>query len=376
MNNNYDIIIIGAGLSGISLAIELSLRTDKTILILEKKDRLKKDKNWCFWSKPKNYFSDIVENRWDKIVIRAKGRKLVKEHSQHSYLRISSKKFYDEGLKIINKTKASKILFGQEIKKIKEFRDYIQVTTKKNTFYGKTLFNSMPKEISEKKLKQHFFGIEVTSEKPVFNRKEIILMDFQGKKDLVHFFYLLPYTNKNALIETTYFSNSIFGILHYKNDIRAYLKNNFPNERFRVDFCEKGILPMYKTESISTKRNIQIGTSNNWLKISTGYGFQKAFLNSAKIVDCILDNKRILIPKSRIGEILDKIFCEFLNKYPNDYEDFFFRFFSRLSLKTIINFLTEKYNILDLLKVLLVLPKKKLILTAISIFKKKAYYVD
>ena len=35
--NNYDIIIIGAGLSGLTLASELSKKTAKSILILEKK---------------------------------------------------------------------------------------------------------------------------------------------------------------------------------------------------------------------------------------------------------------------------------------------------------------------------------------------------
>ena len=35
--NNYDIIIIGAGLSGLTLALELSKKTAKSILILEKK---------------------------------------------------------------------------------------------------------------------------------------------------------------------------------------------------------------------------------------------------------------------------------------------------------------------------------------------------
>ena len=43
--NNYDIIIIGAGLSGLTLALELSKKTAKSILILEKKRKLFFDKN-------------------------------------------------------------------------------------------------------------------------------------------------------------------------------------------------------------------------------------------------------------------------------------------------------------------------------------------
>ena len=51
---DFDIIIIGAGLSGLSLAIEIITRTKFTVLLLEKKRKLQKDKNWCFWNYPKN----------------------------------------------------------------------------------------------------------------------------------------------------------------------------------------------------------------------------------------------------------------------------------------------------------------------------------
>ena len=47
---DFDIIIIGAGLSGLSLAIEIITRTKFTVLLLEKKRKLQKDKNWCFWN--------------------------------------------------------------------------------------------------------------------------------------------------------------------------------------------------------------------------------------------------------------------------------------------------------------------------------------
>ena len=53
---DFDIVIVGAGLSGISLAIEIIKRTELTVLLLDKKKKLIKDKNWCFWNYPKNIF--------------------------------------------------------------------------------------------------------------------------------------------------------------------------------------------------------------------------------------------------------------------------------------------------------------------------------
>ena len=230
MNNNFDVIIIGAGLSGIALAIELISRTDKSLLIIEKKVKLKKDKNWCFWSEPKNYFSNLFDNKWDQIVVKAKGEQLIKKGGNLAYLRISSKKFYDEGLRIINKSKKARLILGQQIDSINELNDKVKVVSKDRIFYCKTLFNSVPNRISRNRLKQHFFGIEVKSKKPIFDKNRIILMDFQGKKNTVHFFYLLPYTEYKALVETTYFSSSLCSVLTYKKDIRDYLKKNFPNQ--------------------------------------------------------------------------------------------------------------------------------------------------
>lgn len=376
MNNNFDVIIIGAGLSGIALAIELISRTDKSLLIIEKKVKFKKDKNWCFWSEPKNHFTNLFDNRWDEIVVKAKGKQLIKKGGNRSYLRISSKKFYDEGLRIINKSDKARLILGQQIDSIDELNDKVKVVSKEDIFYCKTLFNSIPNKISRNRLKQHFFGIEVKSKKPIFDKDKIILMDFQGKKNTVNFFYLLPYTEHIALIETTYFSNTLCSILTYKKDIRNYLKKNFPNQDLEICFCEKGVLPMYSTTIVHSNKVVPIGMSNNWLKISTGYGFQKAFINSKQIVDCILEKKNIDLEKSFVGTILDQIFCEFLLKYPNDSEEFFFKFFSGLTLKTIINFLTEKYSFIDVIRVLLTLPKKKLILTSISMLWRKKHHVS
>ena len=58
IENKVDIIILGAGLSGLILANELSEKSKKKVLIIEKKKKFGYDKNWCFWSKPKNIFTN------------------------------------------------------------------------------------------------------------------------------------------------------------------------------------------------------------------------------------------------------------------------------------------------------------------------------
>ena len=102
---DYDIIIIGAGLSGISLAMELVERTKFSILILEQKTQLIKDKNWCFWNYPQNIFSEKYDHSWEKIKIKIKGENIMKKGKGLKYLRISSNNFYDLGIKKLQKKK-------------------------------------------------------------------------------------------------------------------------------------------------------------------------------------------------------------------------------------------------------------------------------
>ena len=148
-------------------------------------------------------------------------------------------------------------------------------------------------------------------------------------------------------------------------DIKNYLKKNYPKKKFKISYTEHGVLPMYhNNNNKQTSKNIfNIGITNNWIKMSTGYCLQNAFEKSAQIVDCIIQKKQVKIESRSLNKFLDEIFCEFIMRYPDEVKHFFISFYSKLSLKIIVRFLTEKNNLFELLKVLIILPKKKLFLS-------------
>ena len=49
-------------------------------------------------------------------------------------------------------------------------------------------------------------------------------MDFQNFNNGIHFLYILPFSSRKALFETTYFSTKILNERIYKLDIKKYLK--------------------------------------------------------------------------------------------------------------------------------------------------------
>ncbi len=374
---DFDIVIIGAGLSGLSLAIEITKRTKFTVLLLERKKKLQKDKNWCFWNYPKNIFTTKYNNSWENIKIFANREEILKSDGCFKYLRLSSDRFYDLSCKLLKNNKNCKIKFNSKIKKISEKNGFVKILVNDKTVTCKMLFNSIPKPIISNELKQHFLGLEVTSNKKVFNNREIILMDFQENDKIIHFFYVLPFSKNKALIESTYFSKTVYNEKKYIKDIKRYLSKKYPNCYFNYGFKEKGVLPMYSNKAKSLSNLIiPIGQTSNWIKISTGYCFQNAFERSSQIVNDLIKNSKISSKQRFINKVLDEIFCEFLSRYPGSAQNFFYSFFKYLNIKTIVFFLTEKQNFWDILKILKVLPKKELIISSFFLFLKKINYAS
>ena len=86
------------------------------------------------------------------------------------------------------------------------FKNINEISTE-NSF----IFNSVS-DVSDSKndLWQHFSGVEIETNRDLFDDQIFNLMDFDcEQRDSVHFFYTLPFSKKNALIETTWISDLI-----------------------------------------------------------------------------------------------------------------------------------------------------------------------
>jgi lycopene beta-cyclase len=66
-NNMYDYIICGGGMSGLSLAYQLSISklSNKKILIIDPERKTKNDRTWAFWEKIDNPFDHILGESQD-----------------------------------------------------------------------------------------------------------------------------------------------------------------------------------------------------------------------------------------------------------------------------------------------------------------------
>ena len=191
----FDYIIIGGGCSGLSLAYELETHEklkNKTLAIIEPRDKYERDKTWSFWEVFNHSFEDCVKKSWNNFTINSPNKTRHIECGTTPYQTIDSGLFYK---KIIDKLKSNKnISFFKNINEIDQ----------KNA----VVFNSVPENKNSKNnLWQHFYGVEIETKNNFFDDEIFNLMDFAcDQRNRVHFFYTLPFTKKKALVETTWIS--------------------------------------------------------------------------------------------------------------------------------------------------------------------------
>tara|TARA_B100001093_G_scaffold515975_1_gene593629 strand:- start:612 stop:1679 length:1068 start_codon:yes stop_codon:yes gene_type:complete len=344
----FDFIIIGGGCAGLSLAYELEINEklkNKTLAIIEPRSVYKRDKTWSFWKVYEHNFEDCVIKSWNNFSVNTSESSVELETQKYPYQSIDSEKFYRK----INSRLS-------ENKNIQFFKDINEIDTNNSIIFN-SVFDS---NTGKSKIWQHFKGIEIEINKNIFDDKIFNLMDFncEQRKD-VHFFYTLPFSKNRALIETTWLSNlEDKSLMNYDFQLENYIKNNLGIKEYKINYTEKGAIPLFYPFIKKESKKINIGSAGGMTRISTGY----TFLNIQEHSKYIRENIEDIRSKSiyKIGkkyEFLDEIFLKVLKNNPEKMPNIFLQMF-RSSSATVIKFLSNKSNILEDIRIISKMPKR------------------
>ena len=343
----FDYLIIGGGCAGLSLAYELEINgklKNKTLAIIEPRKEYKRDKTWSFWKVFDHNFEDCVIKSWNNFTINSSENSQELVNKKFPYQSIDSEKFY----KKIN----SKLSSNPNINFFKNLNEI----NSKNSIIFNSVFEA---ELDKSKLWQHFQGIEIETTKDVFDDEILNLMDFNcDQRNDVHFFYTLPFNKNRALIETTWLSNlEDQSLMDYDLQLENYIKNNLGIKNYKINFTEKGAIPLFYPTFINNKKNINIGSAGGMTRLSTGYTFLNIQEHSkyiARNIDKIEKVKTFNLGKKY--QFLDKVFLRVLEKNPEKMPNVFFDMFSSSS-DTVIKFLSNKSNLFQDLSIIFKMPK-------------------
>jgi lycopene beta-cyclase len=385
----YDIILTGAGLSGLTMAHEMMRHRffqDKRILLVDRDEKNRNDRTWCFWAKQDEPLPPVVFKTWDKSLFFGHHYEAVLDLNPYRYHMVRGADFYAWA-------KAALSLHPQvswlksEIQSI-DFEKGIVITADK-TVQADWVVNSaftaqkvMPtpqidgyipglsalSTPSDRErqpyiwLLQHFKGWMIETPEDVFDPDIMTLMDYRiQQKGETRFVYVLPFTPRRALVEFTVFSPALCPLEEYDAELALYLKQFLNIREYQVTEEEFGIIPMsdYPFSPTLQGQVLHIGTAAGFVKASSGYAFLRTQRKIRKLVQNWAQNGRP-DPGTTRSPLRFRLYDATLLKVLKDGvfggKQVFTDLFQKRGAAKVFKFLDEDTNILEELSVMHSVP--------------------
>lgn len=370
----YGYAILGAGCAGLSLCHYLLERgVDAPILILDRKETFTDDRTWCFWDVEETPFSGRAARRWNSWAVRAGGREIVHTSARYPYLCLTGADFYEDVLEKISPYDNVTVRLGEGVGSVKELDDGVLISTPEGSYLAANVFDGRglpPDSLVLKKarrdpawISQQFLGLRLRSNRPVFDPNTCTLMDFsvdQGRG--LRFAYVLPFDEREALVENVYLSRSGAPPEAHRAELSAYLRerHGLAGGDYEVAGEEWGDIPMI-TRRFPRKLGTNIyaiGTLGGETRPSTGYTFLRVQRYCQALADSVTGGGKDpeKVHPRRYG-LLDRVFLRLLREQPERCPEIYARMFAGTSPDALVRFLTEKSSPLDEAGLIGALPK-------------------
>ncbi len=367
MTAEQDVLILGGGCAGLTLAVELTQRGyDGRILIVEPRKTYTRDRTWCYWNAVPHSFQDCVTHRWNAWSVRAFGRETRCASHTHAYEQIPADRFYASALSRLRAVPTVALWPGTKAGLFRATASGFEVETTRGLVRARTLFDARPPERSAPPpmLTQQFLGWQIRSHDPVFDPGCVTLMDFWADQDShPTFCYVLPYTEHEALVETTRLSPEPFhDIPRDERALRDYLAQRLGLRDYAIQYREQGAIPLGVPVGSQPKPPAgyhAIGTRGGLVRPSTGFAFlaiqhwSQAFAESFVAAPSAVVAPR---PYSRLSGWLDGIFLRRLLDEPAATPETFLGLFDKVGADALVRFLSDRAHPRDFIEVIAALP--------------------
>lgn len=356
MPTSYDYILAGSGLAGLSLLYRIlkeKALQNKNILVIDSVQKSQNDRTWCFWEKEQGPFEHLVSHQWSTLQFFSPQVAKEFEMKNYRYKMISSGDFYAHVLAFVQEFQNVKFLTAN-ISEIVDEDTKARVKTDKGDFSAAFVFNSTtlfyPKMGEYNTLLQHFMGWYIRAEKPIFHPGIATLMDFTlPQTHGTTFMYVLPASQREALVEYTLFSERVLQQEEYKEALQSFMQDKLGINSYEVAHSEFGVIPMslarFPSYSGKSKRIIHIGTAGGQTKPSTGYTFQFVQKHIGRILERLrLNQSPVVIPtfREKMFEWYDRTLLDVLLTKSQSGEQIFSSLFSKVEPERILAFLANE----------------------------------
>ena len=366
MESDYDIIIVGGGCAGLSLAMRLAKLGEDCprVALLERRDSYVHDRTWSYWASDSAQLKPLAKAEWKKVIVGDAHQRVTVDCSRMPYQAIQSGDFYQSALAEISKNPRIHLRLGESVGTIIKKNKKWEVITKKGMIRAPQVIDTRPPrhEGGERPiLWQSFSGVEVECEQEVFDEHVATLMDFvKGVSDEISFLYLLPYDRKSALIEATVFGKQAMTQGELAEMLDGLVKKSVGSVAYKIKYREHFIIPMGLPEQPKgiDESYVTVGLESGGARASTGYVFQRIQRWAEVAASQIKEGKAVGGHSSDSWVIrkMDKIFLRVLERYPERGAEIFVRLFSMRDPRSVIRFMNDEPTFMDIVRIMCVLP--------------------
>lgn len=364
----YDYIFTGTGLSALMTVYKMAQSgqfKDKTILLLDENAKKTNDRTWCFWTKKKGIWNNIISKTWDSALFANQDFQRNLDLIPYQYHMVKGLDFYTQVFDVISKEENIHFL-NQKVTDIEESETIIMVQTETESFSCSKLFNSiytkskMDIQTDYPVLQQHFIGWFIKSEQAIFNSEQATFMDFSvEQKGNTRFMYVLPTSKTEALVEYTLFSHTLLTKEEYEIEIKNYIQK-LGISHYEIIEKEQGSIPMtcYPFWKQNTKNVINIGSAGGWTKASTGYTFKNSDKKSSELVAFLQRETNFTkFHKRNKFWFYDLLLLDILDRKNELGSSIFSSMFKKGNPTLIFKFLDEETSLFEDIQVILKCPK-------------------
>ncbi|MEU6953273.1 lycopene cyclase family protein [Streptomyces sp. NPDC045714] len=359
MSTDPDVVIVGAGAAGLSLAYHLCEPGSdvplSVVLVDAPPGPLRPPpRTWCFWEPPGGAYDGALASSWPQLRVRgADGTPTVSRPSPYRYKMLRSDAFEalaDSRLSAapgFRRIEATVTAVGDAPDGRGEVlaRD---VRGEPLSVRGRLVFDSRPPHRlppARTTLLQHFTGWFVRTGRPAFDPATADLMDFRTPQPShgLSFGYVLPLDPHTALVEYTEFSPAPLDAEGYRRALDRYTHETLGLGTFEVTAQEHGVIPM--TDGHFPRRTgrsvYRIGTAGGATRPSTGYTFAAVQRQSRAVAARLRAGRPLRLPPhyGMRSRAMDAVMLRALDSGRVDGADFFTRLFRGVPGDRLLRFL-------------------------------------
>lgn len=367
MEAETDIMILGGGCAGLSLALRLAEHgaSCPRTTVIEARSKYINDRTWCFWDDDSAKLRHLVTHRWSTVLIAHDRRKVTADCQANPYAMIPAEAFYDYAKGGLAKTPCVTLALNERvIAEPQKEGGLWRVETSQGFHFAKRVIDTRPERPPERGdavLWQSFSGQEIECDTDYFDPGVASLMDFSlSKNGRITFLYLLPFSTRRALIEATVFAPEPLGSGDLAEDLAAYIHRKVKGSTHMVLRSEHGVLPMGQVTRAerSDLSYVRVGVAAGGARPASGYAFQRIQSWADACAKALVAGEQPLghVTDHWIMRAMDALFLRVLRVEPGRAPELFLTLFAHRDPRHIIRFMSDRAGPTDFAAIVFALP--------------------